>query len=192
MYKDKGPSYSGVYNTPLYLFNYLNKHFHFELDPCASKTNPKWLNTSNYFTCHGLEYEWNMSSVFVNPPYGLKNEELWVDKAIKEFDKYRNTIFILLPNKTEAPWYHKIFNKSTVIIFPQKRINFVRDGKTLMGNNMGSVIFGLVDKENNDDLLRSFYLYHVDLDIPRDILDENKYFFFPNRDILKREYTNDL
>lgn len=148
MYKDLVTDGKGEYNTPKYLFNYLNTFFKIELDPCADPSN--YLNTKYYFTKEqdGLEQEWRFDA-FVNPPYGIENEIEWIEKAMLEHDKNDINIFLLLPNKTEAPWFSKLFISSNIIIFPQQRINFLphgplKQGKKKYGNIMGSVIFGLI------------------------------------------------
>lgn len=50
-------SNSDEWETPLSLFNELNKEFHFDLDPCATDDNKK---CSNYYTKEqdGLSRKW--------------------------------------------------------------------------------------------------------------------------------------
>lgn len=194
MYKDKTDDvYTSNWNTPKYMFNYLNKHFHFQLDPCASFDN--YLELKYYFTLmnnDGLEQPW-IHNAFVNPPYGAENERKWTNKALDEFEKYKKNIFILLPAKTEAPWFGKLFEKSSVIIFPQKRISFVnKDGKKINGNTMGSVIFGLMDIERNEDKYIEFIRENELLKIPNTIMKKDEgecSIFFPDRAVIEKNYS---
>lgn len=200
MYKDKTTDYTYDYNTPLYLFNYLNKHFKFELDPCATKDN--YLQIEHYCTLteghDGLDQEWSINT-FVNPPYGFDSEKKWIEKALSEFIKYEKNIFLLLPAKTEAPWFSKLFEMSSVIIFPQSRISFIKDGKKMNSNTMGSVIFGLVNlfrpvgsmneyNENGRQYLE-FRDENIKLNIPCIELDEGGSIFFPGRNVLEKNFT---
>lgn len=179
MYKDLVDS-SGEFNTPRYLFDYLNTYFPIELDPCATPDN--YLGAKYFITKEqdGLNQEWRFDA-FVNPPYGAKNEKLWIEKTIKEHKKNLINVFILLPNKTEASWFYDLYVISNIVIFPQKRINFIKNGKTIKGNTMGSVIFGLTINAH-DSLLaglsnsEKYVRYGV------------KKFFFPSRDFLMSKY----
>ena len=65
-------SNSQEYETPIELFNSLNKEFHFTLDPCATDKNHK---CKKYFTIreNGLIQDWAKDIVFVNPPYRKRN-----------------------------------------------------------------------------------------------------------------------
>ena len=138
------------YNTPLYLYEYLNTVFKFEIDPCAQDGN-NYLGVDYPYTSvdDGLMQEWNKPT-FVNPPYGEGNEFIWLDKTINEFTKHNKPIFILLPAKTELEWFHIGMLTANIIILPRGRINFVKDGKVKKGNIIGSVIFGYCDIEGKE------------------------------------------
>ena len=182
MYKDLVDK-KGEYNTPLYLFDYLHKHFRFELDPCSTKDNH--LELPIYYTKNGLEAEWN-ENTFVNPPYGAENERLWVNKFVQEIGKYNHNYFILLPSKTESQWFSRLFKLCNIIIFPQKRIQFIKDGKKKHGNTMGSVIFGSSSDEFACDEFRD---ENLNLNIPTH-LTIDKYIFFPDRKVLEKNYLS--
>lgn len=68
--------------TPQWLFDELNKEFHFDLDVCASDLNHK---CENYFTkeMNGLEQKW-YGVVWCNPPYGREISN-WAKKAYEYF-----------------------------------------------------------------------------------------------------------
>ena len=64
--------------TPQYLFDQLDREFHFNLDVCADETNHK---CARYFDrlMNGLEQEWT-GTCWMNPPYGREIGK-WVEKA---------------------------------------------------------------------------------------------------------------
>lgn len=64
--------------TPQYLFDQLDREFHFDLDVCADETNHK---CARYFdrSMNGLEQEWT-GTCWMNPPYGREIGK-WVEKA---------------------------------------------------------------------------------------------------------------
>lgn len=53
--------------TPQYLFDELDREFHFTLVPCANEKNAK---CSKYYTMadNGLSKDWTGETVFCNPP----------------------------------------------------------------------------------------------------------------------------
>lgn len=195
MYKDLVDE-KGEYNTPLYLFNYLNKHFKFDIDPCGDAKG--WLNRPITYTkadINGLEAEWQLNA-FVNPPYGSNNEEKWIEKCINESIKHNTANFILLPSKTEAKWFAKAMILASIVIFPQGRIQFMKDGKTMNGNTMGSVIFGFfkwnncfTDATKVGNQAASFMKENSKLGIPY-VFEEQRVILFPSRDLLKEKYSN--
>lgn len=191
-YKEQQSPPDGHFNTPRYLFNYLHKFFRFEVDPCDSGNN--WLNVTYAFTkgsekFNGLEQEW-MDNAFVNPPYGKENESKWIAKAFREYNKHGHTIFMLLPAKTEAPWFGTMMINADIIIFPKGRIQFFKHGKVMNGNNIGSVLFGLRSKDMDGiQSMRDFLNYNRDeLDTDYDILGDDRYILFPDTKILKKHF----
>ena len=189
-YKDQ-QSTDGSFNTPLYLFNYLHRFFEFEVDPCDSGNQhlglPYSYRESDNFS--GLEKPW-MWNTFVNPPYGKQNEIKWISKAFREYNQYGKNIFMLLPAKTESAWFSTLMINADIIIFPRPRVNFVRDGITINGNNIGSVIFGLRarDREGVKQTKRFLKYNKNDLGIDYDIIGDDRYILFPEIKILKREF----
>lgn len=142
--ENQGQGYE--YNTPLPLFKWLDNHFHFEIDPCCMTGNNNYLGVPITYTKDqdGLTKEWDRPT-FVNPPYGYGNELKWLKKAIKEYKKHHREIFILLPAKTDLGWYKIGDIEADIIILPEGRISFMKDGRSKKGNIFGSVIFGLCD-----------------------------------------------
>ena len=64
--------------TPRYLFDVLDKEFHFDLDVCADESNHK---CARFFTKEqdGLAQEWK-GVCWMNPPYG-RTIGAWMKKA---------------------------------------------------------------------------------------------------------------
>ena len=115
-------SASDNWSTPQYLFDKLDKEFHFTLDPCASVFNHK---CDKYFTLadNGLVQDWSNDVVFVNPPYGKVIYD-WVRKAYNTSLISDKKIVLLLPSRTDTKWFHDfIYNKSE-IRFIRGRLKF--------------------------------------------------------------------
>lgn len=106
--------------TPKYLFDDLDKEFHFTLDVCADEQNHK---CDKYYTkeVNGLKKLWN-GVVFMNPPYG-KDIGKWIKKA---YDERRNcdVIVMLLPVRTDTSWFHDYIYQKAEIRFIKGRIKF--------------------------------------------------------------------
>lgn len=193
MYKDLVDR-KGGYNTPLYLFNYLHKHFKFELDPCDS--GDKWLGLPYNYTEqeNGLSKSWKVNT-FVNPPYGSKQENLWVLKCVKEAKENDIVVFLLLPSKTEATWFSYAMTHASLVLFPRGRIHFVKHGKTKSGNTMGSVLFGFFVKY--DPYMRTKHGKMADefyqesrwvLNFDAFLGNDSQIILFPDKRVLKKEY----
>jgi phage N-6-adenine-methyltransferase len=133
-------SSSDEYETPKHLFDYLNKLFEFQLDPCAAQQRERQdrIKTLHRFTedDDGLDRYWGNYSTFVNPPYSKISK--WIDKALKEYDGRLGTyaqmpdpshrpkpIVLLVPARTDTKWFHKITKYSfTKVIFLKGRLKF--------------------------------------------------------------------
>lgn len=126
-------SCSDQWETPIDLFNELNREFHFTLDPCADHDNHK---CDLYFTkeMDGLKQNWKGHTVFCNPPYGKYIGE-WVKKCYEEA-KDKNTVCVMLiPSRTDTKYFHEyIYNKKNV------EIRFIK-GRLKFGNSKNSAPF---------------------------------------------------
>ena len=107
-----------VVETPQYLFDELDKEFHFETDVCALPQNAK---CNRYFTpeVDGLKQEWT-GVCWCNPPYGRVIAN-WVKKAAES----HATVVMLLPNRTESPWFHDYILGRAEVRFIRWRVKFV-------------------------------------------------------------------
>jgi phage N-6-adenine-methyltransferase len=119
------------WSTPQSVFEELNKEFHFNLDPCATKDNAK---CRKFFTKaqDGLKQNWQGYNVFCNPPYGRKIKE-WVKKAYEESLKPNTMVVMLIPARTDTSYFHDY-------IYEKAEIRFIR-GRLKFGNAKNSAPF---------------------------------------------------
>lgn len=134
--------------TPQWLFEELNKEFHFTLDPCANETNHK---CEFYFTKEddGLSKDWSNNCVFVNPPYG-KEISKWIEKSYKESLKENTTVVLLIPARTDTKYFHEY-------IYGKSEIRFIR-GRLKFGDSNNSAPFPsmIVIFKNNKNMNYKF------------------------------------
>lgn len=95
------------WQTPLWLYDLLDKEFHFELDPAATEENAM---SRLYMDkeMDGLKHRW-FSSVFVNPPYSQL--KAWVKKGYEEARDNSSVkqVVMLVPARTDtAAWWQYI------------------------------------------------------------------------------------
>ena len=113
MKKFKGmmTSLSPHWATPKWLYEELDKEFHFDLDPCPlfDKENS------------GLRIEWN-GIVYVNPPYGRGIGE-WIKKGYASAQS-GSTVIMLLPSRTDTRWWFDYVMKADEIRFIKGRLKF--------------------------------------------------------------------
>jgi phage N-6-adenine-methyltransferase len=106
--KNKFKSESQVWETPDWLFDQLNKEFHFTIDVCASIEN-KRCDTfySEQNSC--LDKTWS-GVCWMNPPY--KNMKQFIKKA---YDERNNAVTVcLIPARTNTLWWHEWCMKAEV------------------------------------------------------------------------------
>jgi len=96
-----GRSDIAEWQTPQWLFDILDKEFHFTLDVCASEFNHK---CPEYYTKKqdGLKQNWN-GSCWMNPPYGREIKE-WMTKARIESEN-EAVVVCLVPARTDTEWW---------------------------------------------------------------------------------------
>lgn len=102
------------WKTPDKLYNFLNKEFNFDFDPCP--LNPQF---------DGLNIEWGMSN-FVNPPYGREIHK-WIKKSYEEYKKGK-IVVLLIPSRTDTTYWHDFIFNANEIWFIKGRLKF-DDGK---------------------------------------------------------------
>jgi len=89
------------WETPQWLFDILDKEFHFTVDVCASEQNHK---CEKYYSKadDGLKQEW-MGGCWINPPYGREIKD-WMQKA-KLASENGATVVCLIPARTDTEWW---------------------------------------------------------------------------------------
>lgn len=110
------------WETPQYLFEQLDSEFHFTLDPCCTSENKK---CKKFYTeaDNGLVRDWEGETVFVNPPYSSKQQDLWVKKCYEESLK-GTTVVALLPARTDTKRFHQYILNKADIRFIEGRLKF--------------------------------------------------------------------
>lgn len=114
------------WETPQWLYDSLDKEFHFTLDAAASANNHK---CDRYYTADedGLIQDWSGETVFVNPPYGNKETGDWTRKCCEEAQKPGTTVVLLIPARTDRASFHDyIYDASTYTTRPGVELRFLR------------------------------------------------------------------
>lgn len=110
-------SRTDLWSTPQWLFDDLNREFHFTLDACAFPSNAK---CPNFFSpeINGLCQDW-MGVVWCNPPYGR-----YIGEWIKKASLSPCTVVMLLPARTDTAWFHDYIYGRAEIRFLRGRLRF--------------------------------------------------------------------
>lgn len=143
--KGKG---NDCFGTPLFLFNQLDRIFHFTLDAAANDDNHLCeVYFKNCLYC-GLSRPWGMGTwkgkhrVFANIPFSEK--DLWIPKADYEVQSGNCAICVMiLPlNCMDTKVWHKYIEGKYQYEKLEGRISFIdpKTGKPKSGNNSGTVI----------------------------------------------------
>jgi phage N-6-adenine-methyltransferase len=96
-----------------------------DLDPASNALAQTWIKADKYFTIEddGLKQEWH-GRVWCNPPYG-RTVNLWLEKAIAQYQSGNTQEAILLLNRTGATWYTELKKNVSAICEAKKRIAFL-------------------------------------------------------------------
>jgi phage N-6-adenine-methyltransferase len=118
------------FETPQWLFDELDKEFHFDLDVAANYKNSKCDDSYYSIENTGLDRDWsrNGSVVWMNPPYSRGQLDKWCKKAYKESQK-GVTVVGLLPVDTSTKWFHEwIYDKQDKIIniFSGQELGYIK------------------------------------------------------------------
>ncbi len=106
--------------TPQYLFDILDREFHFTLDVCADETNHK---CERYFTKEqdGLLQKWE-GVCWMNPPYG-KTIGRWMEKA-RLSARGGAVVVCLIPARTDTRWWVENVCEASECRFIAGRVKF--------------------------------------------------------------------
>src|SRR5574341_1245292 len=113
------------HETPAWLFEALDRRFHFTLDVCAMPWNAK---TREYLspTYDGLEHPWE-GICWLHPPYA--EIDVWVAKAWAA-THCGATVVALLPARTETRWFHDyVLGEAQELFFVRRRLGFNGAGR---------------------------------------------------------------
>ena len=120
-------------STPQWLFDELNKEFHFTLDVCASEANHK---CEHYYTIEidGLNQPWAPHVCWMNPPYS--ELRVWLAKVEKEVE-LGATVVGLLPADTSTQAFHNYVWPPTPhreVRFLKRRLKFENENSAKFAN----------------------------------------------------------
>ena len=154
-----------TWQTPKYVFNWLNKRFDFDVDGCANESNALclgWIGKGSPLGSDFLEtktpYPYHNLRFYVNPPYSDVTPFL---KAAKELRDKGHIVVMLLNNDKSTQWYqnhiHNVANE--VIDITGGRIAFIHPvtGKEIKGNSKGQMVI-VFDPTMEDFVMRSVSL----------------------------------
>ena len=116
-----------TWQTPQWLFDYLDKRYRFDLDAAASRDNAL---CSNYLTKEDDALSmrsWPGSRIFVNPPYGREVGK-FVAKAYQQSNMGRLVVMLIFA-RTDTAWWQDHIPYAAEVIFIRGRIRFLMNGK---------------------------------------------------------------
>lgn len=156
-----------TWQTPKYVFNWLNMRFEFGIDGCATENNAL---AQEYIGEKGLFNDFLSvradilmdsifnASVYVNPPYS--DVTPFIIKA-KELRDAGCLVVMLLNNDKSTQWYQKHIHNvaNEVIDITGGRIAFIHPitGKEIKGNSKGQMVV-VFDPAMEDFVMRSVSL----------------------------------
>lgn len=116
--------------TPKYIIDALGP---FDLDPCASVTQP-WSCARKAYTVEqdGLAHYW-FGSVWLNPPYGPHTSR-WV----RRLSEHGHGIALIFARVETKLWHDFIFPTMDGLVFPRSRISFHRPDGSLPKSSSGA------------------------------------------------------
>jgi site-specific DNA-methyltransferase (adenine-specific) len=143
------------WGTPQWLFDLLDREFHFSLDAAASGENRKCGAYFDKFVS-GLDHEWTrLSATYLNPPYSAGNIDKFMQKAYEESQK--GALVVCLVPVSGDRWWIDWALKAQEIRYIRGRVKFVGydiDGNPVNGSPMFSscvVIFWPKEPEAIND-----------------------------------------
>ena len=114
---------SDEWETPDWLFRYLDTEFKFTFDAAANKENTKCARWAG-----DIENEWRYikphDHVFCNPPYS--NIRPFIEIALRLHAVW---VFLLPANRSDTDWFHTLYADERVHIrWMTRRIRFLENG----------------------------------------------------------------
>jgi phage N-6-adenine-methyltransferase len=122
--------------TPPAIFRALDCRFDLDVaSPGGDVTH--WIPADRVFTPadNGLERDWGDAYVWMNPPFSRAGLPLWVEK----FRQHANGI-CLIGDRTSTGWWQDLCGNADVILFVNKKINFISPTSGTGNNTLGSTL----------------------------------------------------
>lgn len=110
--------------TPQWLFDLLDREFHFDCDAAATPENSL---CHNYLLRALIIDDWVDETdrvFFLNPPYSAGNIDRFMAKALEESEKGA-VVVCLVPCATDTAWWHNYVMRAQEIRFIRGRVRFV-------------------------------------------------------------------
>ena len=135
----KSVSKSAEWYTPRFIIDSVEKVLgRIDLDPASCDEAQRTVNARVYFTKeqNGLDFQWR-GRVFLNPPYGRKQVQIWVKKLIHDWKEgHIDQAILLVNNATDTGWFQHLWGHS--ICFVAGRISFEHPTKEAYAPAHGS------------------------------------------------------
>jgi DNA N-6-adenine-methyltransferase (Dam) len=114
-----------------------------DLDPASCELANSVVKANHYYTKedNGLSHQW-YGCIWLNPPYGRNAQgssrtATWVKRLLHDYTRGDiKQAILLLPSRIETQWFQLVWGYP--ICFANHRISFHSNGKTLVGNIIGS------------------------------------------------------
>lgn len=108
-----------------------------DLDPCSNEYSIVKAKVEYTLPKHdGLKENWNYSTIYVNPPYGIDKErgttiKNWLARCAVAYEEYNSEVLALVPIAANTVhWKKYVFTKARAICFLyDTRLRFLENGK---------------------------------------------------------------
>lgn len=143
------------WETPKWLFLWLNDRYNFQIDLACNTSNCKAGLGFYREKYDSLSYDWitRAKRGFCNPPYS--NIKPWLAKGYEEAKKGFTSVFLVPTPNGETAYQEHVFGKASEIIFINGRVAFCRpDGTEVKGNTRGSCVIVYDPQHLNNTTLR--------------------------------------
>jgi hypothetical protein len=122
--------------TPSIIFEALGCRFDLDVASPGADVVP-WIPADRHFTVadNGLERDWGDAFVWMNHPYSPEMTPLWTEK----FRQHGNGI-CLIGDRTSLWWWQDLCGKADLILFVNKKINFISPTRGPGNNTLGSTL----------------------------------------------------
>jgi len=128
LFSDAGNGGSDLWQTPEKVLKVVRQLGPIALDPCSARGNPT--RALEFWYRHGISRNWFIfrwsGLTFVNPPYSQIRK--WIGKVILESQNGWQVkpleAVILVPARTDRPWFQSSLNTAQVVTFVRGRLRF--------------------------------------------------------------------